>query len=107
MIPQESTGASSNPGSDKHCSPGIAAMPTTRVRSAVASAIMLAAHLDRSFMAATTAAGIAQATSHLRGIVLMLAAGFVFVIMDATGKHLTSSLSVSEITWGRCLFHML
>ena len=58
-------------------------------------------------MAATTAAGIAQATSHLRGIVLMLAAGFVFVIMDATGKHLTSSLSVSEITWGRCLFHML
>jgi len=55
----------------------------------------------------TVAARPAPATSHLRGILLMLAAGFTFVIMDATGKHLTASLSVSEITWGRCLFHML
>jgi drug/metabolite transporter (DMT)-like permease len=60
-------------------------------------------------MAATTTApaSLAPAAGHLRGILLMLAAGVAFVIMDATGKHLTASLSVSEITWGRCLFHML
>jgi drug/metabolite transporter (DMT)-like permease len=60
-------------------------------------------------MAATTtaAASLAPGASHLRGILLMLAAGFVFVILDATGKHLTASLSITEITWGRCLFHML
>jgi drug/metabolite transporter (DMT)-like permease len=58
-------------------------------------------------MAATTAADLTPGTSHLRGILLMLAAGFVFVILDATGKQLTASLSVTEITWGRCLFHML
>lgn len=55
----------------------------------------------------TAAASLAPAASHLRGILLMLAAGFVFVILDATGKHLTASLSLMEITWGRCLFHML
>ena len=27
--------------------------------------------------------------------------------MDATGKHLTHSLPVVEITWGRYLFHLL
>ena len=60
-------------------------------------------------MAATTptADSLAPATSHVRGILLMLAAGFAFVIMDATGKHLTATLSITEITWGRCLFHML
>jgi drug/metabolite transporter (DMT)-like permease len=57
--------------------------------------------------ASTTTTTGAPAAGHLRGILLMLAAGVGFVIMDATGKHLTASLSISEITWGRCLFHML
>jgi drug/metabolite transporter (DMT)-like permease len=55
----------------------------------------------------TAATSLDAASGHLRGVLLTLAAGFVFVILDATGKQLTASLSISEITWGRCLFHML
>jgi drug/metabolite transporter (DMT)-like permease len=55
----------------------------------------------------TPSATRAPAAGHISGILLMLAAGVAFVIMDATGKHLTASLSVTEITWGRCLFHLL
>jgi len=60
-------------------------------------------------MTETSAVPVAKAgaPSHLRGILLLLAAGLVFSSMDATGKHLTKSLPVVEITWGRYLFHLL
>lgn len=47
----------------------------------------------------------AKPASHLRGVLFMLAAGFVFVVMDATGKQMTQSLPVMEVSWGRYLFH--
>jgi drug/metabolite transporter (DMT)-like permease len=49
----------------------------------------------------------ARAPSHLRGILLMLAAGFLFSCMDATAKHLTQTYPVFEVSWGRYLFHLL
>ncbi len=49
----------------------------------------------------------APAANHLRGILLMLGAGFAFTLLDATGKHLTGSLPVIEVSWGRYLFHLL
>lgn len=61
-------------------------------------------------MTVTSAARIAVAApapSHFRGILLLLASGLGFVLMDATGKHLTASLPVVEIAWGRYLFHLL
>jgi len=60
-------------------------------------------------MPAPTTARTAIATpsaNHLRGILLMLAVGFSFTILDATAKHLTESLPVMEIAWGRYLFHL-
>jgi drug/metabolite transporter (DMT)-like permease len=52
------------------------------------------------------AAPSAPAANHLRGILLMLAVGLSFTILDATAKHLTQSLPVLEIAWGRYLFHL-
>jgi drug/metabolite transporter (DMT)-like permease len=46
-------------------------------------------------------------TNPVRGILLMLAAGFTFTLMDATGKHLAESLPVIEVSWGRYFFHLL
>lgn len=63
-------------------------------------------------MTATTATTTARAAAaaptanHLRGILLMLAVGFSFTVLDATAKHLTQSLPVMEIAWGRYLFHL-
>jgi len=37
----------------------------------------------------------------------MLGAGFAFTLLDATGQHLTGSLPVIEVSWGRHLFHLL
>jgi drug/metabolite transporter (DMT)-like permease len=52
------------------------------------------------------AAPPAPAANHLRGILLMLGVGLTFTILDATAKHLTQSLPVLEIAWGRYLFHL-
>jgi drug/metabolite transporter (DMT)-like permease len=60
-------------------------------------------------MTATTTARTALATptaNHLRGILLMLGVGFSFTVLDATAKHLTQTLPVMEIAWGRYLFHL-
>ena len=69
-----------------------------------------AAHGTSAFMtkvAALPAAKAGAAPNQLRGVLLMLSAGMAFSVMDATGKHLTHSLPVVEITWGRYLFHLL
>ncbi len=52
------------------------------------------------------AAPATPAANHLRGILLMLGVGLSFTILDATAKHLTESLPVMEIAWGRYLFHL-
>jgi drug/metabolite transporter (DMT)-like permease len=62
--------------------------------------------MTRTAVAPAAQAG-APAATPLRGVLLMLSAGLAFSIMDATGKHLTHSLPVVEITWGRYLFHLL
>ena len=41
----------------------------------------------------------------LAGILLIVAAGFLFTVMDATAKYLTRSLPLAEVAWGRYLFH--
>ena len=43
----------------------------------------------------------------LAGILLIVAAGFLFTVMDATAKYLTRSLPLVEVAWGRYLFHAL
>ncbi len=43
----------------------------------------------------------------LTGIFLMLGAGFLFTVMDATAKHLAQTYPVVEIAWGRYLFATL
>jgi drug/metabolite transporter (DMT)-like permease len=60
-------------------------------------------------MTATTTAQTAiaaPAANHLRGILLMLGVGLSFTVLDATAKHLTQSLPVMEVAWGRYLFHL-
>ena len=52
------------------------------------------------------AAPATPAANHLRGILLMLGVGLSFTILDATAKHLTQSLPIMEIAWGRYLFHL-
>jgi len=42
-----------------------------------------------------------------RGILLMMAAGFGFTLMDAVAKYLAQSFPVIEVAWGRYLFHAL
>ena len=43
----------------------------------------------------------------LTGIFLILGAGFLFTVMDATAKHLAQTYPVVEIAWGRYLFATL
>jgi drug/metabolite transporter (DMT)-like permease len=43
----------------------------------------------------------------LTGIFLMIGAGFLFTVMDATAKYLSLSYPVIEVAWGRYLFHAL
>ena len=49
----------------------------------------------------------AQARQVLGGILLIVAAGFLFTVMDATAKHLSQRLPLVEVAWGRYLFHAL
>jgi drug/metabolite transporter (DMT)-like permease len=42
----------------------------------------------------------------VRGILLMLAAGALFVCLDAVGKLLTANYPVVQITWARFFFHL-
>lgn len=76
------------------------AVPRLQVRHVRASAKM-PAMTSATTSTATTAAG------HLRGILLMLGAGFTFVLMDAGGKYIAQSLPVMEVVWGRYLFHLV
>lgn len=46
-------------------------------------------------------------TLPLKGILLMLSAGALFVCLDAVGKYLTADYPVIEVTWARFFFHML
>ena len=39
------------------------------------------------------------------GILLMIAAGFLFTVMDATAKYLSQRLPLLEVAWGRYTFH--
>ena len=43
----------------------------------------------------------------VKGILLMLSAGALFVCLDAVGKYLTADYPVVEVTWARFFFHML
>jgi drug/metabolite transporter (DMT)-like permease len=47
------------------------------------------------------------ARQSFRGILLMMAAGFGFTLMDAVAKYLAQSFPVIEVAWGRYLFHAL
>ncbi len=46
----------------------------------------------------------APARQTLTGIFLMLGAGFLFTVMDATAKYLAQTYPVVEVAWGRYLF---
>jgi drug/metabolite transporter (DMT)-like permease len=52
-------------------------------------------------------AGVAPAAHPLAGILLIIAAGFLFTVMDATAKYLGEELPLVEVAWGRYLFHAL
>jgi drug/metabolite transporter (DMT)-like permease len=41
----------------------------------------------------------------LAGILLIIASGFLFTVMDATAKHLSQRLPLVEVAWGRYVFH--
>ncbi len=41
------------------------------------------------------------------GILLMMLSGFLFVVMDATAKYLSSEYPVAQIVWARYVFHLL
>ena len=41
----------------------------------------------------------------LAGILLIIAAGILFTVMDATAKYLSQRLPLVEVAWGRYLFH--
>lgn len=43
----------------------------------------------------------------LAGLLLIIAAGFLFTVMDATAKYLDERLPLIEVAWGRYLFHAL
>jgi drug/metabolite transporter (DMT)-like permease len=55
----------------------------------------------------TTGGGPDQASLPLKGVILMLSAGALFVCLDAVGKYLTADYPVIEVTWARFFFHML
>ena len=41
-----------------------------------------------------------------RGMIFMLAAGLLFVLMDACGKYLAERYPIIEVTWARYVFHV-
>ena len=43
----------------------------------------------------------------VRGILLMMLAGFLFVVMDTTAKYLSGTYPVAQIVWARYIFHLL
>lgn len=43
----------------------------------------------------------------VRGILLMMLAGFLFVVMDTTAKYLSGTYPVTQIVWARYIFHLL
>lgn len=43
----------------------------------------------------------------VRGILLMMLAGFLFVVMDTTAKYLSEVYPVAQIVWARYIFHLL
>jgi bacteriorhodopsin len=43
----------------------------------------------------------------VRGILLMMLAGFLFVVMDSTAKYLSATYPVAQIVWARYIFHLL
>jgi drug/metabolite transporter (DMT)-like permease len=43
----------------------------------------------------------------MTGIFLILGAGFLFTVMDATAKHLAQTYPIVEVAWGRYLFATL
>ncbi|GIK98649.1 MAG: hypothetical protein BroJett029_28580 [Alphaproteobacteria bacterium] len=43
----------------------------------------------------------------VRGILLMMLAGFLFVVMDTTAKYLSRDYAVTQIVWARYVFHLL
>jgi drug/metabolite transporter (DMT)-like permease len=43
----------------------------------------------------------------LAGILLIIAAGILFTVMDASAKYLSQRLPLVEVAWGRYLFHAL
>lgn len=49
----------------------------------------------------------AAGTNIVRGILLMMLAGFLFVVMDSTAKYLSGSYPVTQIVWARYIFHLL
>jgi drug/metabolite transporter (DMT)-like permease len=51
--------------------------------------------------------GPAPARQTLTGIFLILGAGFLFTVMDATAKYLAQTYPVGEIAWGRYFFATL
>ena len=48
-----------------------------------------------------------QSSRVFHGILLMLAAGFGFTLMDAAAKYMTQRYPIVEVAWGRYLFHAL
>lgn len=43
----------------------------------------------------------------VRGILLMMLSGFLFVVMDSTAKYLSADYPVAQIVWARYVFHLL
>lgn len=43
----------------------------------------------------------------VHGILLMMLAGFLFVVMDTTAKYLSGGYAVAQIVWARYIFHLL
>ena len=70
-------------------------------------ATVILGHSRLKPMSATTPAPAHSPRQILAGIALILGAGFLFTIMDASAKYLTGRLPVTEIAWGRYLFATL
>lgn len=43
----------------------------------------------------------------VRGILLMVLSGFLFVVMDSIAKYLSAEYPVAQIVWARYIFHLL
>jgi drug/metabolite transporter (DMT)-like permease len=69
-------------------------------RAAPPSDVQPAAAADRRF-------GVGSRTRAAAGIALMVAAIFLFGIMDGLAKHLSATYPPLQIVWGRYAFHLL